>query len=235
MTDTANHVKARIPEKVNPRLRLGRHLHHDPRSREYPVADLLDTTLPLTTQVWARRTYPFDQGDLGSCTGNACEGMLATVPFRQAHHRYSERVAVKLYMLATQLDGFGGVYPPDDTGSSTLGVLKAAKQLGAIASYRWGFSTDDCLRTLSQLGPVIIGINWYEGFDHPHDHGLLTIGGSIRGGHELELLGIDVERREVRGVNSWGRAWGDRGRFSLSFDTLDRLLHEQGECGTGVR
>ncbi len=57
----------------------------------------------------------------------------------------------------------------------------------------------------------------------------ITANAEVRGGHEVELLGIDAENRIVKGINSWGREWGSNGYFSMSFDTLHRLLDEKGD------
>ena len=53
--------------------------------------------------------------------------------------------------------------------------------------------------------------------------------GDVRGGHEVEIHAIDVERRELRIVQSWGPEWGDHGYCVVSFDTFDRLLEEDGD------
>jgi hypothetical protein len=222
----------RIPEHAVPDRRLGRHVEHDPRSRSFSVEPRLTTE--VFSRSWTRTTRAFNQGDLGSCTGNAMEGCLATAPHKQAGRRYSEASAVRLYKLATVLDGFDGIYPPDDTGSSTLGVMKAARQLGKIGRYEWCFTTADVLRALSQHGPVCIGIGWYEGFDFPDRIGMLTVGGDVRGGHELELCGVNAESRTVTGFNSWGPSWGYHGQFQMVWDTLDRLLHEDGEAAVAI-
>ena len=52
------------------------------------------------------------------------------------------------------------------------------------------------------------------------------------GGHAFELLGVDAELKRVWAINSWGPNWGLKGRFSLSWKDLDRLLHEDGEAST---
>lgn len=220
-----------IAESIVEGHRLGRHVEFDDRSRDFPVAARL-TAGPLVSKIWAR-TSVFNQGNLGSCTGNAVAGLAATAPLNDPH--MTEATALKVYELATTLDSFHGSYPPKDTGSTGLAALKAGAKLGLFARYEWGFSLDDALRTVAQIGPVVVGVNWYEGFDSPDAHGLVAISGQVRGGHEFEILGIDVAARQVVAVNSWGRSWGLHGRFGFSFDDLDRLLHEQGECGHGLR
>ncbi len=209
---------------------LGRLVEHDPRSRNFP-APVAET---LVTTFHRRHSRVLDQGDLGSCTGNAMAGLLGTDPHyvSRAKPTRNERLAVELYSLATELDDVAGVYPPDDTGSTGLGVARAARQLGLIGGYAHAFGVDHVLGALV-LGPVIVGVNWYDSFDVP-TNGVVEIGvgAQVRGGHEFELVGLDMSVGRVRAVNSWGTGWGVRGRFEFSFDTLRRLLAEDGDCVT---
>ncbi|HEY7938869.1 MAG TPA: hypothetical protein VID05_03495, partial [Acidimicrobiales bacterium] len=59
----------------------------------------------------------------------------------------------------------------------------------------------------------------------------------VRGGHEFELVGFDAEARTVHAVNSWGTHWGLHGRFTFSWDDLERLLSkaEQGDATVPIR
>lgn len=213
-----------LPEKPG-RGRLGRHIEHDPSSRAFAIVDATH----IASQVWQRHCDPFDQGDLGSCTGNAMAGLLMTGPFFRPERILDEDAAVSLYEAATALDRIPGTYPPDDTGSSGLAVAKAAERAGFIPGYSHAFSLHGLLSGL-QHGPVIVGMSWYEGFDAPTSTHELVIAGGVRGGHEFELLAVDVSSRLVRICNSWGTCWGDHGYAVMSYDTLDRLLGEGGDC-----
>jgi C1A family cysteine protease len=182
---------------------------------------VLETTLH-------KRVVPiFDQGNIGSCTGNACAGALGTQPNTIGNH-FDEEVALRLYCEATRLDWHWGHYPPTDTGSSGLAVAKAAKEAGYVRRYNHAFGLDQALRALV-LAPVITGVSWYEGFDHPDSDGLVRISGSVRGGHEFCVVGLDVEKKTVRAANSWGTGWGDEGFFEFSWDDWGRLLDERGD------
>ena len=134
---------------------------------------------------------------------------------------------------ATKLDAYPGAYPPTDTGSSGVGVAKAAKAKGWISGYQHTFNLNSALRALA-VTPVIIGINWYEGFDSPHTTGELRVAGSIRGGHEVVLDQLDVEQKRVWLTNSWGTSFGLHGRAFFTWDTFSRLLSEQGDCTVPV-
>lgn len=230
------HVK-RIPERRIEGRRLGRHVRHDPRSLSYLVPERDPATL---TSVRHERVIPvLDQGNLGSCTGNAAEGCVGSAPFygvipgtvpaRPTNNAVSdEDQAVALYSAATRLDEFDGSYPPEDTGSSGLAVAKAAQKAGLISGYRHATSLSAALAALAER-PVITGVNWYEGMDDPDADGLVHVTGQVRGGHEFVLDELDVERRLVGFTNSWGSGWGLSGRAYISWDDFGRLLKEDGD------
>lgn len=207
--------------------RLGRHVEHDPLSRGFPFT--IDEAVPLTKVLWRRYGNPFNQGNLGSCTGNALAGVLNTVPFHKAAGKLmTEKDAIAFYTAATVIDGFPGQWPPDDTGSSGLAVCKVAKANKLISGYQHAFSITSALQALMH-GPVITGVNWYAGFDVPDSRGIVTIGGSIRGGHEFEVLGYDPATDLLTCENSWGLGWGVMGRFHFTSKTWAKLLGQQGD------
>jgi hypothetical protein len=220
----------RLPELPGPG-RLGRHIQHDPRSLRY----LVPSQAVQVSKTWTRRTPVLDQGDLGSCTGNASVGVLGTEPFNGTLGAtvLDEKLAVKVYSLATSLDPFDGAYPPDDTGSDGLSAAKACKQLGLISGYQHATSLSAMVDAL-QVGPVIVGVNWYEGFDNPDSAGKVKVAGAVRGGHEFEVCGVGVNTGMFHAINSWGTSWGKSGHFCFSFDDMTRLLSEDGDCTSFV-
>ena len=209
---------------------LGRNVNHDPRSRSY----VFDTAGATVASVKHNRNIPvLDQGQLGSCTGNATVHALGTDPFYStvsSKVQLNQALAVSIYSKATVIDGAPGYYPPDDTGSDGVSVAKIAQSMGYISGYTHTFSFDAALKALSSQ-PVIVGVNWYNNFFTPDTNGVITIGANdyVAGGHEVVLDEIDVARQLVGGTNSWGREWGLAGRFYMSFDLFKRLLSEQGD------
>jgi papain like protease len=207
--------------------RLGRHIEHDVRSLEH----IVDAGLALTTTIrpvrWERFSPILDQGDVGSCTGNAMTGWLGCAPHcvsAVAAAQYDEPYALRVYELATQLDAFPGTYPPDDTGSSGLAVAKAAQQLHQISAYHWARTTAGLLRALMHQ-PVIVGITWYSSFDTPAANGTVTIAPDayVRGGHEVLVRGYDTTRDALLCDNSWGPGFGLDGSFWLPIAVWNKL------------
>lgn len=220
-----------LEEKLLPGKPLGRHVEHDSRSRDFPVE--VDEAAPLVKVLWQRYGNPFNQGNLGSCTGNAMAGILNTAPFHKTGKLRTEKDAVTIYEAATIIDGITGSYPPDDTGSSGLAVCKVAKSKGWIDGYKHAFSIAAALQALMK-GPVITGVAWYEGFDSPDENGLVEISGSVRGGHEFEIRGYDPATDLVTAENSWGVSWGVKGLFHFTSHTWAELLKQQGDCTVPV-
>jgi len=213
-------------------MRLGRLVEHDERSRAYRVAPV---TAELRSVRWWRHAPITDQGELGSCTCEALVSAMACTPayepVMRRHPRLvlDHRLAERLYRVATQVDAFPGAWPPDDTGSSGLAACKAARRAGYVSGYRWGFGLDDTLSAL-RAAPVMLGVRWYEGMDAPSWSGEARVYGSLRGGHEVCLTGIDVDAKRVWFDNSWGEAWGVDGRAWMSWSTLEELLAEDGDA-----
>lgn len=220
----------RIPEIKVEGKPLGRHIEHDPRSKSFRVA-------PRKTQAstkWRRRSPILDQGQLGSCTGNASDGVLGTDPFfgsLPTDFDFSETTAVSIYELATQLDNVSGQYPPTDTGSTGLAAAKACKQKGFISGYTHAFSIDDVINGL-QSGPAITGISWFNSFDTPDANGVVSLPSNayVRGGHEVEIIEVDMTNELFTLPNSWGPGWGLNGYFKIPFGVYEKLLAEGGDA-----
>lgn len=215
---------------------LGRRLdaEHDERSRSFQAV----ASPVLRTVNHAHFGPVLDQQNLGSCTGNAAAHALATRPMYQ-HRYYTEADAIRFYSRATEVDNFAGYYKvgdpnSEDTGSDGLSVCKALKEFGEITSYTHAFSLAQALGALV-LGPILIGIPFYDGMFRLNSGGFMVPSGSIAGGHEMCLVGINATGNYVTGINSWGPGWGLKGRFKMAFEHLGRLLSEDGDATVPVR
>ena len=209
---------------------FGRIVEHDHRSRAFKFNT---AGISVHSVHHVRKIPVLDQGNIGSCTGNATVGCVGTLPFyttlsKAQRSALNEAEAVRLYSQATRVDEWPGEYPPDDTGTSGLAIAKAAVAAGYINGYRHTFSFDDALKALS-VQPVISGINWYEGFTYPDAKGVISQFGQLAGGHEIVLDEIDLDRKLIGATNSWGTAWGLNGRFYIPFELFEQLLHEDGD------
>lgn len=232
-----------IAEQIEEGKRLGRHVAHDSRSWQYPAP-----MAPAIVAVHHPIDILLDQGQLGSCTGNALTYMLMSDAFEgrtlftTTGRQLNEDDAVKFYSRATHVDHYKGIYPPDDTGSSGLAVIKAAKEAKFVDGYAHCFSLEHALRTIV-LQPTISGFNWYSGMDNPDKQGVVHPTGEIRGGHEFVQCGLIIN--DVKNIltsmnnfvvnkNSWGD-WGiDHGYFLIPVPEFGKLMHENGDVKTGI-
>jgi hypothetical protein len=219
---------------------LGRHVEHDSRSLNYAHGVLPKSAIKSVE--WTRRVPIFDQGNLGSCTGNAAAGLvgtdgaartgLTTVQLSTDPTAWpvDEDLAVEVYKLATTLDSIRGTYPPDDTGSSGIGAAKALKKLGLANGYTHAFSLD-AVKSALQNGPVMVGTVWLNSMFDPTAAGNLTVDrdSDIAGGHEYVISAYDAGAGQFRIDNSWGESWGVRGSAWITAADLQWLLSQQGD------
>jgi hypothetical protein len=205
-------------------MKLGRLVEHDERSRQYPARR---ATQPRTV-LWTHSAPVLDQGELGSCTGNALAQCLNTGHFKASRKKYLDEAAAKvLYSKATALDDVPGQWPTQDTGSSGLAVCKAGVQLGYLTGYQHAFGFDHFLTAL-QVSPLIVGTTWYEDMFQPVN-GYLNVSGAEAGGHEYLILGANLKGQYVTMLNSWSASWGTKGRARIRFTDFQRLLNEDGD------
>jgi hypothetical protein len=225
---------------------LGRIQHHDPRNLAYAHGVLPKSAIKSVT--WTRRTPILDQGQLGSCTGNALTGALGTDSagrtataqiavkadskgiFTAGTYTLDEQFAVMAYELNTRLDNIHGQYKPDDTGSSGPACGKTAQQLGVATGYTHAFSYD-ALRSALQTGPALIGIPWYQSMFDPKSDGQIVVdtASGLAGGHELMVREYDAVNDLVWVDNSWGLSWGVNGRGYFAGADLRKLLSDGGD------
>lgn len=216
--------------------RLGRNVNHDPRSWDYAFK-----AADLSTLTSVRHTFhipTLNQGDLGSCTGNAAAKCISYLPFWSQPEVQAvlsgdadadQRYAVGIYSDATKIDPFEGTYPPTDTGSDGLSVAKVLKTRGLISGYEHAFSLSAMLTALADHA-VIVGTEWRQDMFDPAPDGRQTITGRLAGGHEYCLDELDVEHERVWMQNSWGEDWGLQGRAYFSWDDMEVLLKASGDC-----
>lgn len=240
-----------MPENPGNPYRLGRNLELDSDSLKF-LAPQVTTIKPVDHP----SPIPIlDQGQLGSCTGNAGTRHVAQLYgadyTKVALDKHTlngdasndEQFAIALYHEATVKDGYPGVYPPDDTGSSGLGVCKALKAAGLVSKYTWA-TTLRSFASMLQSGSVAIGMPWYEAFFSPDPHGFIDTpnwqSSQIAGGHEIYVRGIEAwdDHDPTKVVftldNSWNTSWGDHGSFRFR-GSLYAALRSQIDIKQAVR
>ena len=246
MTHTFLH---RFPDNDTP-YPLSRNVEHDSRSRSFGF-QFDPAAVVKKTVVWPHNTPVLNQGRVGSCTGNAMAQLLNCKMFaacRGGKISLTEADALGLYSLATHLDGFGPdqFYPPNDQGSTGLGVAKAAVSFKYIDSYLHCFTVAQ-FQAAIQTQPVITGTSWTSPMFTPDPKtGIITVGPlndqTVQGGHEYLIQGVEYGLAlpgEPIGdyvviLNSWGTSWGggpglSAGQARIRMVEYAALLADQGD------
>ena len=244
--------------------RLDRLVEFDERSRKFPIRAVLPKATPLKSRTWPLRIR-LDQGQQGACVlfGWTHEACAVPVPaFRLGSTKTKVDVATSMatffarerYFYAQQNDEWpGGEYPgadPQYGGTSVLAGAKAMVAAGYLGEYRWSFSIDDLLDSLSHVGPSVTGTWWLSGMWDTQPNGLVAIEGSADGGHGYVLRGVAVPREGkatvtlggrrrvtiktdvplILATNSWGSGWGVGGDFLMRADEYEaKLMKAEGE------
>lgn len=205
---------------------LGRHVNLDSMSKAYALQPELRVIGSVRHDA---HIAILNQGQVGSCTGNASTSCAYHVPFHAPGSptwRYTpdEVGAVDWYRDNTANDGFAGTYTPDDTGSDGLTSSKMAVQAGVASGYQAALDLDSSLQALMDR-PGITGIPWYNSMFTPPASGLLdtSVRSGLAGGHELcvdEIVSADAAGNGtgvmlVGGPNSWSNTWGAQGRWYM--------------------
>jgi len=218
----------KIPDISTPEQHpLGRHIQRGPHfeSRRVEAAGT-----PIVDTTWVRQCPPFNQGQVGSCTGNAAAGCLMTTPLYVTGRAFTEDTAVSIYAEATHFSNSkNDYYPPNDTGSSGPASAQALEAMGLVSNYTHATDLQAALEGL-MVSPGSFGVSWMDSFDSPLPTGEapLTKTATVRGGHEVQAFQVDTENQRVWFYNSWGPAWGGlgNGTFWFSYDTLTNLFSQ---------
>lgn len=181
-----------------------------------------------------------DQGLTGGCVGFAFAHWLAAEPcYRPDIDKKFAREVI--YHGAQRIDRWpGGEYPgasPISSGTSVLAAAKVLHRSGCIGHYYWGRTLMDLIMAVGYQGPVVLGIDWYQGMKRPAPE--MKPAGQLIGRHCLLVLGVTLvfqgeaineEQSFFLFQNSSGRDWGEQGRAWMCMADLKPLLEGAEMC-----
>lgn len=217
----------------------------DPRDQKFLMRRTLGfvgtVELPKA-KTWVINGKSLDQGPTSTCVGHAWKNFLRSKPImtdKSGPSQYS------IYRRACQLDP----WPDNDhealmadgdpgmaAGTSVRAGAKVLVEATRIEAYMWAFGLEDVVNWVLTQGPVVIGSNWYGSMMDTDKDGMVYIlpGSAVVGGHAYLLRGVNTNTALATFENSWGDNWGKHGMFYMPFETLSRLLAEQGEACAAV-
>jgi C1A family cysteine protease len=197
-----------------------------------------------------------DQGDLGSCTGNALAG---AIEFLERKHNVPFIDASRLFIYYNERVIEGTV--KSDSGAMIRDGIKTLKKQGVCSEKRWPYTvskftvkpgtacykealahqitsyrriiTLDEMRTcLAEGYPFVFGFTVYESFESQE----VAKSGTVNmpqpqeravGGHAVLGVGYDDAEKRFIVRNSWGTAWGQQGYFTIPYNYVaDRNLSD---------
>jgi hypothetical protein len=206
--------------------KLGRIFIEDKRDNKYLIQDKL--TIPKTTitkKEWDGNVWWGNQGNTPQCVGYAWAHWICDGPIT---HRGALPIIQPslIYREAQKVDEWPG---ERYNGTSVRGGAKYLMSSGKISSYLWAFDINTLINTVLNVGPVVVGTNWYYNMFFPNKNGLIRLSGHIAGGHAYVINGVNTITKQFRIKNSWGKAWGVSGHAYISFSDMKRLIIERGE------
>lgn len=212
--------------------------HFDERSKQYPIRTMLPRVQNKTFTLWENGEI-LDQGAEGACVGFGWTAEALAGPMQielkkieaDVPHK-AENFAQYVYREAQKIDQWPG---EDYEGTSVLAGAKIMMRYKVLHQYRWAFGVSDVVGAIMSTGPVVLGINWYNGM-YSAPNGKLSIFGNKVGGHCILAIGYNPSSEAFSGEetiilqNSWGKSWGIDGIAEMTVKDLDRLLKEGGEA-----
>lgn len=227
--------------------RLDRIYQEDWRSLNYSVKQRLDETTVKNFQsnAWALDVW-LDQGQEGACVGFGFSHELRAAP--QIVSGITNQYAREhVYWEAQKIDDQpGGAYPganPQYEGTSVLAGAKVLTTAGFYSAYHWALSLEEMALGVGNVGPAVIGINWYNNMFNVDSGGWVHPTGGVAGGHCILVRAVNVisSSKKVTWANisqrnsyftlhnSWGQSWGVNGECKISFTDMNKLLKAQGD------
>lgn len=203
--------------------------------------------LPSSMDLTPSMPPVYDQGNVGSCTGNSCAGALAYARNMQGLPSFTPS-RLQLYYDARALEGTTG----SDSGAQIRDVIKGAAVNGACDEVMWPYdpaavttapsptaralAANDRAIGYRRLGqdltairsclaggdPIVFGFSVFESFesDAVARTGIMPMPAaseSLLGGHAVLASGYDDSRKAILVRNSWSASWGIAGYFYMPY------------------
>jgi C1A family cysteine protease len=222
----------------------------DHRDLIYSAPAAFITALPTAVDLRLHCPAVYDQGQLGSCTGNAIAG---AIEFERLKQKLSDFVPSRLFIYYNERVVEHSV--SSDSGAQIRDGMKVVAKLGAPPEPEWPYdeskfadkppasayadgakhrvvSYHRVSRVLNQFKgclasgfPFVLGFTVYDAFEsaqvaHSGHLSMPQPGESVVGGHAVLAVGYDDKQQAFIVRNSWSAHWGMKGYFTMPYQYL---------------
>jgi C1A family cysteine protease len=190
-----------------------------------------------------------DQGNLGSCTGNALVGAMEVLE-NLGKTTFVDLSRLFVYYNERVIEGT----VRQDSGAMIRDGVKTLAKMGVCKEQLWPYNiakfkskptkgcfseglsrkvsvysrletTDDMRNCLASGFPFVFGFSVYDSFesDEVAKTGTVPMPGKkekLLGGHAVLAVGYDDDSKRFIVRNSWGSGWGDKGYFTIPYAYL---------------
>jgi len=240
------------PLHVHPKLRKGYGWKPGLPSQHFPMYSARVEAAALPAKIDLRPHCPavYDQGQLGSCTGNAWAGMVEFLFLKQGLTDFTPS-RLFIYYNERVLDGD----VPQDAGASISDGANVVGKEGCPNEDLWpyditkfaaqppqnvyqdglkhlAFNVQQVHQDLTSMKevlasglPIVVGFTVYQSFesDQVTETGIVPMPGhheQVLGGHAVLVVGYDDSQSRFIVRNSWGTQWGLQGYFLMPYAYL---------------
>lgn len=202
------------------KITFGRDRIADPRDRDYLFTK---KRTQVKKRIWQSWRWHGNQEDTPQCCGYGAAHLLDASPHRQ----FLDPTGI--YLNAQFWDEWEGT---DYDGTSVRGVAKFLQSIGYFDSYLWAFNGGLATNHVLNKGPVLIGVDWYEGMMDTDSNGFVHAEGEIVGGHCVCVTAACTLRGEewIKFKQSWGKDWGLGGYGYMTSKLFNQLIEQDGEA-----
>ena len=228
----------------------------DHRDMRYGVVRTVPAKLPPLVDLRAHCSAVEDQGNLGSCTGNALAGAVEFLEKKDGV-RLTDVSRLFIYYNERVIEHSVN----DDSGAMIRDGIKTLVKLGVCSEKKWPYviskftskpspgcykdardhqvtayarlqTVDEMRACLAEGFPFIFGFTVYESFESTRVANtgvapLPTPKEKVLGGHAVLAVGYDDAKKRFLVRNSWGPTWGMKGYFTMPYAYLgDRNLSD---------
>jgi C1A family cysteine protease len=223
----------------------------DFRDHVYKPLQIPIEQLPKTKDLRGLCSAVEDQGELGSCTGNAIAGAIELLEIKKRNAPFKD--ISRLFICYQERVYIHEVR--QDSGAYIRDGIKAIHKVGAAAEELWPYDVqrfahrppssayadaaqrkfnsyerivtlDDMLRCLAEGLPFVFGFAVYSDFlsDRVAATGRVNMpkpSENMEGGHAVLAVGYSIKAQRFIVRNSWGPDWGMSGYFTIPFAYLE--------------